>query len=115
MAAENQRHLEPSLGGSPLEICIALLTADIAPEEASLRTTAIVNLSELKTRDLLRGAATLFSAAAYLGGMEDIAASLWLIARAKDRLREVALIWLGPRTCPCCVAMRESLEVTDHG
>src|SRR5690348_4659735 len=98
---DNSMHrLEPSLDGSPLEICIALLDEQIPPEDASWHVIRAMNFRDELTFDLLTGASCFFLAASYLNQYEDIEPSLLLIEKAKERLREVALIWLRPRTCP---------------
>jgi len=104
------RRLKPSLEGSPLEVCLALLSGDHAPAEAAEYVLRCMNPGDYETFPALGGARLLYRAASHLSELEDIPASLNLLHLAKKGLRDVALAWLGPRTCECCLEMRHRLK-----
>jgi hypothetical protein len=104
------RQVEPSLTGSPLEVCLALLSGDHAPAEAAYYLSRIINSLKDDMARMLKGAQMRFEAAARLNELEELKDSLGLIDSAKELLRKAVLSWLEPRICPCCVEMREKLE-----
>ena len=99
----------PSIDGSPLEICLALLLGDYAPGEAAALITRVLDPAD-DTARLIANARTNFFQASNLNRMEELEQSLAFIRSAKAKLREAALIWLGPRECACCRRMRARLE-----
>ena len=103
------RRLEPSLDGAPLEVCLELLHQDHAPDEAANHVARLMLATE-ETRRLLTGPHLLLRAASHLTEFEDLDSSLQLIGLAKRALKDVALLWLRPRTCLCCIEARQKLE-----
>ena len=78
------RHLEPSLDGSPLEVCLALLSEDMAPGDAARYVILCMNYQDSETFDLLTEAGCLFVGASCLRGLEEVGTSLRLIHTAKS-------------------------------
>ena len=101
--------LRPSIDGSPLEVCLAILLGDYAPSEATALIGQFLDPQD-ETARLIANARTDFFRAAHLSREEDLDESLALIWAAKQKLRMAALMWLAERSCPCCVTMRARLE-----
>jgi hypothetical protein len=101
---------KPSLDGCPLEVCLALSSGDYDPKVAAKHVYRCMNPIEWPTFRLLTNALFDLTQAAEEKDSGNVEAVLSLTDHAKALLRHVVVLWLKPRTCACCVALRKELE-----
>ncbi|MGA8872473.1 MAG: hypothetical protein WB460_15100 [Candidatus Acidiferrales bacterium] len=97
---------------SPIELVAELYEGDFSAGEIAATLAHIVRgfTPGCSAYGLLRSAWWLARIVAHLGEPEDLDLSTKLLRTAKETCREIALIWLRDRRCPCCVALRSRLE-----
>jgi hypothetical protein len=93
-----------------IQLLADLYEGDHAPAEAAERLSNLITstMESSPARGLLKRAWWQFRIAARV---EDFEAWTEIMGMAKATCREVALLWLEQRECPCCAALRAKLEV----
>jgi hypothetical protein len=99
-----------SLDGPGLEPYVALILGDYSPAEYAERVRTDGMMPSADYYRPMIGAGRLFRAAASLDNPADAEASLVLMRKGKQALREAVLAMLDRRACPCCIALKAKLE-----
>jgi hypothetical protein len=101
---------KPSLKGCPIEICLALSSEDHDPKVAAEHVYRCMNPVEWHSFRLLANALFYFTEAADAKTRKNVDAAARFTQQAQTFLKQVVIFWLKPRTCSCCVGLRQKLE-----